>query len=877
MKKYSLLGLSLLAASPALTASASNSPKFSPTDSSIEEIVVTARKRNESIQDIPVSVTPFTAEEMNQRGYSNMEDIAAATAGFTFESGISGGHHSNATIRGLSPQFTIARVQNVSFFMDGVYMPRQSMLNVGLIDMERVEVVKGPQNALYGRNAFAGAVNYIPARPGTERHGYASTTLGLHDRADARFMLTGPLTDSGSLLGRIAYGYTSFDGHTENQHPVKNADPTGPNTKGRLGGWEDEALNIALQWYPTEDIAVNFGYYTLDIERETNPGYMISGLGAQRFGLRTAAENDLNCNSSTQNDISGQRPVTGNTLYCGELPKAASDIAYRRVNGIVIDPRGYGAIGYSDFYTLNASWAYNENLSFYYVGGMASHDSNTTGGPGGEDPILGQSIATNIPLSITGGERGITRINSFASRPHITADTYSHELRFDWVPDARLQLTGGLYYSVVEDTEWTELYLNSHCNADSPQQIANCWTPTTAPSPIPEASELTSPIVYDQGLRQHANAKAELTDFVDKIYAAFLSISYDIDDRWNLTFEARHTIEDKSVHRKTDSFAIADGDSYTYTAGIDPILPLPPDSANGRGNSLPNQTTLVDSIILPKDDEVFRYFTPRAILSFDYSEEHMMYLSAAKGLKTGGFNNAEDESQAVYDVSENITVELGSKNQFLNHRFIVNGSAFYIAWDNLQGSEPPVVATLTSSDLISNLGNATSYGIEVESQFRFNRWWSLDGSYTYNNATYDDGVIFFPARDRIDCDGSVCREDGDVGGKQMPRSSKHQASLGLNYSTDLFNTWSMHARLDANYQSRQYITALNLAYVPDRLISNASLSFQSHDGKWDIGLWGKNILDVDTPAQAFYLTIFNQYIVSKVPGRQAGLNIKFNF
>lgn len=877
MKRHILSVSSLLITASSLSGQMAAAPYVVPNKDAIEEVVVTARKRNESIQDIPVSVTPFTAEDMNQRGYSNMEDIAAATAGFTFESGISGGHHSNATIRGLSPQFTIARVQNVSFFMDGVYMPRQSMLNVGLIDMERVEVVKGPQNALYGRNAFAGAVNYIPARPSPEFEGYANATVGTHERRDIKLMVTGSLNNSSSLLGRIAYGYTSYDGHTKNNHPVHDADPTGPNTVGRLGGWEDEALNVAFQWHPTDSLSMHLGYYTLDIERETNPGYMISGLGAQRFGLRTAAENDLNCNSSTQDDISGQRPVTGNTLYCGKLPDAASDIAYRRVDGIVIDPRGYGAIGYSDFYTLNVSWALSEYLSLYYVGGMASHDSNTTGGPGGEDPILGQSIATNIPLSISDSGLGITRINSFASRPHITAETYSHEFRFDWTANANSQVTGGIYYSVVEDTEWTELYLNSHCNADSPQQIANCWTPTSAPSPIPEASELTSPIVYDQGLRQHANARAELTDFVDKVSAVFVSISYDFNDRWNLTLEGRYTVEDKSVHRLTDSFAIAEGDSYTYTAILDPILPLPPDSANGRGNSLPNQTTLVDSIIVPKDDEVFRYFTPRAIVSFNYSDDHLLYLSAAKGLKTGGFNNAEDNSQAVYDVSENITVELGSKSQFYNHRLVVNASAFYIGWDNLQGSEPPVVATLTSSDLISNLGDATSYGIEVETQLRLNQHWSFEGSYTYNNATYDDGVIFYPARDRIDCNGTVCASDGEVGGKQMPRSSKQQATLGINFNANVIDGWSMNARLDSNYQSRQYITALNLAYVPDRLLTNASVNFQSHDGKWDIGLWGKNVLDIDTPAQAFYLTIFNQYIVSKVPGRQIGFNAKYNF
>jgi|GEM_PF-1058016 len=843
----------------------------------IEEVVVTARKRQESLQDVPVSITPFTAQDMAQRGYVGMEDIAAATPGFTFDGSITSGHHSNAVIRGLAPQFTIARVQNVSFFMDGVYMPRQSMLNIGLIDMQRVEVVKGPQNALYGRNAFAGAVNYIPQEPSEELSGYVSLTAGSDEREDFRLALSGPLTDDGRLLLRAGYGQSSYDGHTKNDHPVADANPSGPNTRGRLGGWEDKAINIALSFQASDDLALRFGYYRSEAERETQPGYMISGVGAAGFGLRTEAENDLNCNFSTQPDISGNQMVSGNTLFCGELPNEASDVTFRTVPGIVIDPRGMGALTDTDFYTFAADWSLNENLSAHYLFGYAEHFSETTGGPGGEDPTLGQRIATNIPLSLLGGENGITRINSFSGRPNVDVTTFSNELRFDWTMSERTLVSGGAYYSVVEDTEWVQLFLNTLCNADTPQNMENCNTPTSAPSPILTEATATAPVVWDQGSRQHAVAKGELSEFEDKISALFASVTIDFNERFAGTFEGRYSIEQKSVTRLTDSFAIADGQTFTYTAVQDPILPLPPDSANGNGNSRPDQTTLVDGIIVPRDKKTFRYFTPRVTLDYQMNDDQKLFLALARGLKTGGFNNAEAASQLTYKVSESYSLELGSKNSFLANSLILNGALFYIDWRDLQGSQPPVTASLSSSDLIANIGDATSYGLEMELMYNANQYVSVDAGYTYNDASYKDGVIYSPARNRIDCAAAnVCPADGDVGGSQMPRSSKQQVSIGLNLNMPLSAGWGMNARLDANYQSKQFVTPLNVTTIPERTVTNASLNFTSPDDRWTLNLWGKNILDEDVVAYSFYITIFNQYLVSKLPGPSYGATLKYS-
>ena len=153
-------------------------------EAQLEEIVVTARKREEALQDIPLAITAFTSEELQKRSIQNMRDIALFTPGFNFEDfGGSGG--TTPVVRGTT-QVSILQSgeQNVSVFFDGVYLPRSYVTDLGFANMERVEVVKGPQSARYGRNAFMGAINYIPRRPGDEWDLQGQVVAGNHSRYD---------------------------------------------------------------------------------------------------------------------------------------------------------------------------------------------------------------------------------------------------------------------------------------------------------------------------------------------------------------------------------------------------------------------------------------------------------------------------------------------------------------------------------------------------------------------------------------------------------------------------------------------------------------------------------------------------------------------
>lgn len=833
----------------------------------LDEVVVTARKRQESIQEVPLSVTAFSSKQMDQRGYAGLEDIAAATPGFTFEGFMTGGAHGNPVIRGLAQTFTTSRIQNVSFFLDGVYLQRQSMLNLGMIDMERIEVVKGPQNALYGRNAFAGAVNYVTQEPTAEPTGYVSASFGDNKRTEYRASLSGAIDSDATLLGKATVGFSSWDGGTHNNHPVANADPAGPNLHGNLGGHEDTTYSVSLLYQPRGDLRLRGNYYRSEIEHETAAGYSISGVNAARFGLRFDDQNDLNCNTATVEDIAPypERTHTGYSAYCGELPLYASDIAPRKVAGIVVDPRAIGSISTTDAITFLTDYDINGDLSVHYLFGFADHTSYTDGGASDEDPLAGRGLATNALVTTLDNQdpAGYTFANTASGRPNSELNTFSHELRFDWLATDDLRSSFGLYYSRVKDEEWTTLYINDLCNADSAENIMHCNEPLSSPNSLKQQTVITAAAAYDQYTRQHGGVnRGEWTGFDESISAAFMSVSYKFLEELEGTVEARYTYEDKKIDRYTDSFMLAPGQSITY---------LPPDRVLPFGN------TLTSTIAVPHDQAKFSQVTPRAILNWNPVAGHTVYGSVAKGVKAGGFNNANTESELTYKDEENWTYELGSKNMFFGRRVMLNGSVYYIDWTGLQGGVPPSVAGLSTSDIIANIGGANSIGVEIESRFGITDTLSLDLSGTYNDATFKEGTKY-AAGDQVNgsfhCDGVTCPADGDISGNQLARTSKIQYSAGLNYDT-YFNGWMLTARVDTNYQSKQYVDPLNLAWVPDRQLTNASLKIVSPESHWELISWVKNLTDENYAANSFLIGVFNQYMVAKGAPRSFGFTVKY--
>ncbi len=185
----------------------------------VEEIIVTTRKRAENLQDIPLVIKAFTGATLERKGLDSIEDIVRLTPGVQFDNGTFP-QDIRVVIRGLSP--TRGR-PNVALLLDGVDVSSESvtsgggslLINPRLFDMERVEIVKGPQSALYGRSAFAGAINYVTKKPGNEFEGSVQVEAGENGKYQGKASIYGPAIEDKLYVGLNVAGW-NFDGHYDN-------------------------------------------------------------------------------------------------------------------------------------------------------------------------------------------------------------------------------------------------------------------------------------------------------------------------------------------------------------------------------------------------------------------------------------------------------------------------------------------------------------------------------------------------------------------------------------------------------------------------------------------------------------------------------------
>lgn len=215
--------------------------------SGLEEVVITARKRAESIQDAPLAIQAFTDEQIEARGVQSIADLSKFAPGLTFNQGSSRAA-SDFSIRGMTQISPVGdnRKDLVTVFIDNVpYIGNPSA--IGSEDLARVEVIKGPQSALFGRATFGGAISLITTTPGNELRGRVRVTAGSYGDRNFAGALEGPLVD-GKLSGRIVADFNEFDGYYENA------------LGGRLGATEQRYFSGALNFTPTENLSIRMRY-----------------------------------------------------------------------------------------------------------------------------------------------------------------------------------------------------------------------------------------------------------------------------------------------------------------------------------------------------------------------------------------------------------------------------------------------------------------------------------------------------------------------------------------------------------------------------------------------------------------------------------------
>ncbi len=219
----------------------------------ITEIVVTARRKEENLKDVPLSITAFDSETIEAAGITSLGDVADQTPGLSFFNAF-GENLPVPVIRGIVPQ-DIFGENATAIFVDGVYVSGREGLNFSQLDLERIEVLKGPQSALYGRNAFAGAINYVTKAPPDIFEAKSEVEGGNRGKQRVMGQVGGPILGE-ALTGRISAMYDEWDGSYDNT--LAGGDD--------IGGYRYRSLQGRLRWRPTETLEVNLGLYSSNDE-----------------------------------------------------------------------------------------------------------------------------------------------------------------------------------------------------------------------------------------------------------------------------------------------------------------------------------------------------------------------------------------------------------------------------------------------------------------------------------------------------------------------------------------------------------------------------------------------------------------------------------
>ena len=217
----------------------------------LEEVVVTAQYRQESLQDVPVSVTAFTADDIARAGIESTQDFINLTPNITMDDSFTLGN-TFVQVRG------VAQINNadspVAIVVDGVPQNNQKQFKQELVDIERIEVLKGPQGALYGRNAIGGAINIVTRQPTNELEGFLRAGAGNGGLQKLSGALSGPIIDD-TLLFRVTGAYKDFDGVIDNTFLDEKVD-----------FYTTRDLRARLLWRPTDALDVDFRYAWSDAD-----------------------------------------------------------------------------------------------------------------------------------------------------------------------------------------------------------------------------------------------------------------------------------------------------------------------------------------------------------------------------------------------------------------------------------------------------------------------------------------------------------------------------------------------------------------------------------------------------------------------------------
>ncbi len=772
----------------------------------LDEIVVTARKTQETLSDAPVAVSVITSDKIAEQGLNSIDDFAKQAVGISFSQAF-GRSTDRPVIRGASN--VLAGVQagvetGAALFVDGVYY-QGDIQGFDPLSIERVEIIKGPQSALYGRNTYAGAINYITKDPTEDLSVNGRLRLAKFGEKEAAGSVSGSFLDD-RVGFRIGGRFFEYKGEYRNQLTGK-----------KVGSEKTTSAYATLTFKPLDDLKVR-----------TRFSYQHDDDGPLPIFLQGAADN--NCRpgfrSARYRTTSPFVPLSPalltstntNQFYCGTIRSQPNNIRLN-TDPLLINP----TLGTRDGTAFDGIENKQYNFSAiadWDLGGSGWIVSSLTGIRNNKN-YFGVDSDHSEAFAYFGGTAAST-LNTEPAFANTNADyqqDFSQEVRLASPADAPVRVVVGGYYFK--------------------QQFE------------------TVDILFTTGKRGNflGTPNSSRSTIEDK--AVFGMVEWDITDSLSITGEVRYAEEEKTLVEGASFSANA---PFIFAAGV------PQDRLTQFGCT----TALINRTgpgILPGcrvlSAAKFKGTDPRITVNYTTPGGTLLYGVFATGRKPGGFNGTTGVT-ATIQTGQDFTLylpekskggEIGIKFDALDRRLRGSIAAFYNKLTNVQLTQaiPNPNGTGAITSIVANSGDAKTEGLEVELQAApaDNLLFTLGLAYV--NAEFTKGCDAdyfilnsgglrpnFDTRNPTAAGLALC----DISGKKLPLGSPYIVNGSVSWDKELGNDFSLFTNANFSYEDSKYVQTDNLAKTGDTFLLNARLGVRTKNVT--VSLFGRNLTNEDS-------------------------------
>ncbi|NIB38318.1 TonB-dependent receptor [Pseudomaricurvus alkylphenolicus] len=789
----------------------------------LEEIVVSARKRDERLQDVPIAMTALSGDALQDSGINNVLDVLEVIPSTTFEPG-DDRVSANVTLRGVNRSL---RSDEPAFglYRDGVYVGGQISALPEFMDLASVEVLRGPQGGLYGRNAAAGAINFTSAAPEAATLARLDMKVANLDRQEIQAMFNTPLMDE-SLLMRVAVLYEDQD-RGFNYNPVLDQE---------LDASENAAARIRLKWEASED---------LDF-------------------LLTLETSDKSCTACGLASVITDTEAGGAAFAIASIPGLGPVDLAEPITGLDEDDLRNNARDFKD--------SLDVEQDIVILEGNYTTDMGTYTG-----------IASYRTMDIEGQrDNDHSILGDKTDRRNIEQDSFFLELRFASELDGPFSFLAGINYFAedrVYDTDQLVRIFPGIVGGDftSGDNAFNVFLRDYAGLPVVVRQNLIGPgfgvegatledgsdlpVVTDGNGFSGESGASFLADTNNdqelESVSVFIEANYDPTDQLNIWGSLRYTRDEKSI----DFAQLVDGCDFACHGFLRNVLGL---NQVFLDDGVTIDTSTSQLVGLFEDTVVYSSWSPGAGVTYRPDEDMTLYGKVVTGFKAGGFNeNAGKVEDLPLDEEKSIGYEIGTNLQLFNGSTALRLAAFYHERrDTVIAVDDPSFPAGTNLIGASN-ADVDTWGVEIELASRPLEGLELNATLGYLDAEFK---TFEASRNGASI---------DLAGNKVPLVYDWTASLQAIYRHPLSGFDDLNLFYYGLYTTKQdgWLDEDNTAEADDIHRVNLKLGVEGVD--WRLVAFADNVFDRVDIAYQNPRDQFRTYTPARTYGLQFSMDFDF--